>query len=103
MIERISKAQRCKFKKLILNYNYKISRNICLLKKKMMNVMKKWRKEVINDRKRECWSEEKSYLFISKSRHTLLASVNTYEMKTKWCDDDEKWWEWERRESLLNC
>ena len=41
MIERISKAQRCKFKKLILNYNYKISRNICLLKKKMMNVMKK--------------------------------------------------------------
>ncbi len=41
MIERISKAQRRKFKKLILNYNYKISCNICLLKKKMMNIMKK--------------------------------------------------------------
>ncbi len=40
MIERILKAQRRKFKKLILNYNYKILHNICLLKKKMMNVMK---------------------------------------------------------------
>ena len=40
MIERISKVQRHEFKKLILNYNYKISRNICFLKKKMMNVVK---------------------------------------------------------------
>ena len=39
-IERISKAQKREFKKLILNYNYKISRNICLLKKKMTNVVK---------------------------------------------------------------
>jgi len=39
-IERVLKAQRRKFKKLILNYNYKISRNIYLLKKKMMNVAK---------------------------------------------------------------
>jgi len=89
-IERISKAQRRKFKKLILNYNYKISRNICLLKKKMMNVMKKRRKEAINDRERKHRSEEKSYLFISESHHALLASVNTYEMKTKQYDDDEK-------------
>jgi len=40
MIERILKAQRRKSKKLILNYNYKISRSICFLKKKMMNVAK---------------------------------------------------------------
>ena len=53
MIERISKAQRHKFKKLILNYNYKTSCNICLLKKKMTNVAKERRKEVINDRERE--------------------------------------------------
>jgi len=52
-IEKVSKAQRCKFKKLILNYNYKISRNICLLKKKMMNVVKEQRKEAINDCKQE--------------------------------------------------
>jgi len=90
MIERISKAQRRKSKKLILNFNYKISRNICLLKKKMMNVVKERRKEAINDRERERQSEEKSYLFISESHHALLASVNTYEMKTKRCDDDEK-------------
>ncbi len=102
MIERISKVQRRKFKKLILNYNYKISRNICLLKKKMMNVAKEWRKEVINDHEREHWSEEKSYLFVSESCYTLLASVNTYEMKTKH-DDDKKWWEREKQESLLNC
>ncbi len=50
MIERVSKAQRREFKKLILNYNYKISRNICFLKKKMMNITKEWRKEMINDR-----------------------------------------------------
>ncbi len=103
MIERISKVQRRKFKKLILNYNYKISRNICLLKKKMMNVAKEWRKEVINDHEREHWSEEKSYLFVSESCYTLLASVNTYEMKTKQHDDDKKWWEREKQESLLNC
>ncbi len=103
MIERISKVQRRKFKKLILNYNYKISRNICLLKKKMMNVAKEWRKEVINDHEREHRSEEKSYLFISESCYALLASVNTYEMKTKQHDDDKKWWEREKQESLLNC
>ena len=34
MIERILKAQRHKFKKLILNYNYKILYNICFLKKR---------------------------------------------------------------------
>jgi len=90
MIERISKAQRRKFKKLILNYNYKISHNICFLKKKMMNVAKKRRKEAINDRERERQSEEKSYLFISESRHALLASVNTYETKTKRHDNDKK-------------
>ena len=90
MIERISKAQRRKFKKLILNYNYKISHNICFLKKKMMNVAKKRKKEAINDRERERKSEEKSYLFISESRHALLASVNTYETKTKRHDDDKK-------------
>ncbi len=90
MIERISKAQRRKFKKLILNYNYKISHNICFLKKKMMNVAKKRKKEAINDRERERQSEEKSYLFISESRHALLASVNTYETKTKRHDDDKK-------------
>jgi len=39
-IERISKAQRREFKKLILNYNYKILHNICFLKKKMTNVVK---------------------------------------------------------------
>jgi len=49
----------------------------------MMNVAKKRRKEAINDRERERQSEEKSYLFISESHHTLLASVNTYETKTK--------------------
>jgi len=53
MIKKVSKAQRRKFKKLILNYNYKISRNICFLKKKMTNVMKEQRKEAINDCKRE--------------------------------------------------
>jgi len=40
IIERILKAQRREFKKLILNYNYKISHSICFLKKKMMNVAK---------------------------------------------------------------
>ncbi len=39
-IEKVSKVQRCKFKKLILNYNYKILCNICFLKKKMINIMK---------------------------------------------------------------
>ncbi len=68
-----------------------------------MNVVKEWRKEVINDCKWEHWSEEKSYLFISKFHHALLTSVNTYEMKAKWRDDDEKWWKWEKWESLLNC
>ena len=103
MIERISKAQRRKSKKLILNYNYKISRNICLLKKKMTNVTKERRKEMINNREREHWSEEESYLFISESHHALLASVNTYEMKMKWHDNNKKWWEREKWESLLNC
>ncbi len=102
MIERISKAQRREFKKLILNYNYKISRNICLLKKKTMNVAKEWRKETINDREWEHQSEERSYLFISESRHALLASVNTYETKTKRRDNDKKWWKRERWKSLLN-
>jgi len=54
MIEKLLKAQRHKFKKLILNYNYKTSCNICFLKKKMMNIMKKQRKEAINDCKQEC-------------------------------------------------
>ncbi len=103
MIKRISKVQRRKFKKLILNYNYKISRNIYLLKEKMMNVAKEWRKEVINDCKQECWSEEKSYLFISKSHYALLASINIYKMKMKQCDDNKKWWEREKWKSLLNC
>ncbi len=103
MIERISKAQRHKFKKLILNYNYKTSCNICLLKKKMTNVAKERRKEVINDREREHWSEEKSYLFVSESHHALLTSVDTYEMKMKWHDDDKKWREREEKESLFNC
>ena len=53
MIERVSKAQRRKFKKLILNYNYKISRNICFLKKKMINIAKERRKEAINDHEQE--------------------------------------------------
>ncbi len=74
-----------------------------LKKKMMMNIAKEWRKELINDRKREHWSEEKSYLFISKSHHTLLASVEIYKMKTKRRDDDKKWWEREKQESLLNC
>jgi len=90
MIERISKAQRRKFKKLILNYNYKILHNICLLKKKTMNVAKERRKEAINDREREHQSEKRSYLFISESHHALLASINTYKIKTKQCDDDKK-------------
>ncbi len=90
MIERILKAQRRKFKKLILNYNYKILCNIYFLKKKMMNIMKEQRKEAINDCKRERQSEERSYLFISESHHALLTSVNTYEIKTKQCDNDEK-------------
>ena len=102
-IERVSKAQRRKFKKLILNYHYKILRNICLLKKKTMNVAKEQRKEAINDRKREHQSEEESYLFISESRHTLLASVNTYKMKTKWRDDNKKWQKREKWKSLFNC
>jgi len=90
MIKRISKAQRRESKKLILNYNYKISHNICLLKKKTTNVAKKRRKEAINDRERECQSEEKSYLFISESRHALLASVDTYETKMKQHNNDKK-------------
>jgi len=90
MIERISKAQKREFKKLILNYNYKTSRNICFLKKKMMNVAKERSKEAINDCKREHQSEERSYLFISKSHHALLASIDTYETRAKQCDDDEK-------------
>ncbi len=65
-------------------------------KKKMMNIMKEQRKEVINDRKQECWSEEKSYLFINESHHALLTSIDTYKTKMKWCDDDKKWWKWER-------
>ncbi len=72
-------------------------------KKKIMNVAKEWRKKAINDRKREHWSEEKSYLFVSKSHHTLLASVKTYKIKTKWRDDDKKWQEREKWKSLLNC
>jgi len=45
---------------------------------------------VIKSRKRECQSEEKSYLFISESRHALLASDDTYKTKMKQRDDDEK-------------
>jgi len=55
-----------------------------------MNVAKERRKEAINDRKRERRSEGKSYLFVSESRHALLASVDTYEMKAKRRDDDKK-------------
>ncbi len=69
----------------------------------MMNVAKEWRKEAINDREQEHQSEEESYLFVSESRHTLLASVDTYKMKTKWRDDDKKWQKQEKWESLLNC
>ncbi len=69
----------------------------------MMNVVKERRKEAINDRKREHWSEEESYLFISESHHALLTSVDIYKTKTKRCDDNKKWQEQERRESLLNC
>ncbi len=90
MIEKVLKVQRCKCKKLILNYNYKISRNICFLKKKMMNVMKEQRKEVINDCKWECQSEEESYLFINESHHALLASIDTYKIKMKQRVDDKK-------------
>ncbi len=103
MIKRVSKAQKRKFKKLILNYNYKISCNICLLKKKMMNVMKEWRKEMTNDHEWEHQSEEESYLFVSESCHALLASINTYEMKMKWHDNNKKWRERKRWEFLLNC
>ncbi len=102
MIKRILKVQRCKFKTLILNYNYKILHNICFLKKKMMNVVKKQRKEAINDCKQERWSERKSYLFINEFHHALLASVDTYEMKMKQHNDDEKWQEWKKQEFLLN-
>jgi len=56
----------------------------------MTNFTKERRKEAINDCERERRSEEKSYLFISESRHALLASVDTYEMKTKRRDDDKK-------------
>jgi len=56
----------------------------------MMNVAKKRRKEAINSCKQEHRSKEKSYLFVSESRHALLASVNTYEMKTKQHDNDKK-------------
>ncbi len=69
----------------------------------MMNVTKKRRKEAINNCERERWSEEESYLFISESHHALLASVDTYEIKMKRRDDDKKWQEQEKRESLLNC
>jgi len=89
-IERISKAQRREFKKLILNYNYKTLCNICLLKKKTINVAKERRKETINDREREHSSEERSYLFVSESRHALLASIDTYKTKMKRRDDDKK-------------
>ncbi len=102
-IEKISKAQRCKSKKLILNYNYKTSCNICFLKKKMMNVAKEWRKEAINDHEQERWSEERSYLFISESHYALLTSVDTYKMKMKRCDDNKKWQKWKKWKLLLNC
>jgi len=52
--------------------------------------MKERRKEAINNRERERRSEERSYLFISESHHALLASVDTYETKTKRRDDDKK-------------
>ena len=63
--------------------------------------MKEWRKIVIKSRKREHWSEEKSYLLVSESRHALLASDDTYKIKMKRHDNDEKWWK--KQESLLNC
>ncbi len=63
--------------------------------------MKEQRKIAIKNCKRECQSEEKSYLFVSESHHALLASDDTYKMKMKWRDDDKKWWE--RWELLLNC
>ncbi len=44
MIERVSKAQRCKFKKLKLNYNYKILRNICFFKKEEDECCKRMKK-----------------------------------------------------------
>ncbi len=103
MIKKILKVQRHKLKKLILNYNYKISHNICLLKKKMMNIVEKWRKEVINDCKQEHWSKEKSYLFVNEFHYTLLTSINTYKTKMKWHDNNKKWWEQEEWKSLLNC
>ena len=59
-------------------------------KKKMMNITKEQRKEAINDCKQEHQSEEESYLFISESRHTLLASVNIYKTNMKQYDDDKK-------------
>ncbi len=73
------------------------------LEKKMSDIMNERRKIMINDCKQEHWSERRSYLFISKSCHALLTSVDTYKMKMKWYNNDKKWWEWERWKSLLNC
>ncbi len=63
--------------------------------------MKERRKIAIKSREREHWSEERSYLFVSKSRHALLTSDDTYKMKMKQRDNDEKWWK--KWELLLNC
>ncbi len=72
-------------------------------KKKMNDVMNERRNVMINDCKQECWSERKNYLFVNKSHHALLASVDTYETKMKQHDNDEKWWKRKKWESLLNC
>ena len=72
-------------------------------KKKIINVTKEQRKEVINDCKQEHQSEERSYLFISESHYTLLASIDTYKMKMKQHDNNKKWWRREKWNLLLNC
>ncbi len=74
-----------------------------LLKKEAANAAEGRRKEAANGRGRKRRSGGGGYLFISESRHALLASVNTHEAEAERCGGDEEWRGRGGRGPLLDC
>ncbi len=95
MIEKILKAQRRKFKKLILNYNYKILCNIYLLKKRQRTLWKNEEKKQLMIASENVEVKKRAiYSSVNLITHCLLQLILTRQrwsdvMITK-SDEDEK-------------
>ncbi len=84
MIERILKVQRRKFKKLILNYNYKILHNICFLKKRWWTSWKSKEKKWSMIASKNVEVKRKAiYLLMNLIMHCLLQLILT---RQRWSD-----------------